>query len=43
MRRHWAPAADDRRLEITAQELVALLSGIELGQATRRKRYQRHA
>jgi transposase len=31
----------DRRREITAQELGALLSGIDLGQATRRKRYQR--
>jgi transposase len=35
--------ADDRRLEITAQELGALLSGIDLRQATRRKRYQRPA
>jgi len=29
------------RCEITAQELGALLSGIDLGQAKRRKRYQR--
>ena len=35
--------AADRRREITAQELGALLSGIDLGQATRRKRYQRSA
>jgi transposase len=31
----------DRRREITAQELGAILSGIDLSQATRRKRYQR--
>src|SRR2546423_4556533 len=31
----------DRRREITVQELGALLSGIDLQQATRRKRYQR--
>ena len=31
---------DERRREITAQELGALLSGIDLTQATRRKRYQ---
>jgi transposase len=31
----------ERRREITAQELGALLSGIDLGQATRRKRYRR--
>ena len=30
-----------RRREITAQELGALLSGIDLKQATRRKRYRR--
>jgi transposase len=30
-----------RRLEITAEELGALLSGIDLDQATRRKRYRR--
>jgi transposase len=32
--------AKERRREITAQELGALLSGIDLKQATRRKRYQ---
>jgi len=39
------PLADDdeRRREITAQELGALLSGIDLSQAKRRKRYQRSA
>ena len=31
----------ERRREITAQELAALLSGIDLARATRRKRYQR--
>jgi transposase len=31
----------ERRREITAQELGALLSGIDLKQAARRKRYQR--
>ncbi len=31
------------RCEITAQELGALLSGIDLSQAKRRKRYQRKA
>jgi IS66 Orf2 like protein len=31
------------RLEITAQELGALLSGIDLSQARRRKRYGREA
>lgn len=31
----------ERQREITAQELGALLSGIDLQQATRRKRYQR--
>jgi len=30
-----------KRLEITAEELGALLSGIDLEQATRRKRYHR--
>lgn len=30
------------RCEITAQELGALLSGIDLSQAKRRKRYRRH-
>jgi transposase len=36
-------AADttERRREITTQELAALLSGIDLQQASRRKRYQR--
>jgi transposase len=33
----------DRRREITAQELGALLSGIDLTRAPRRKRYQRVA
>jgi transposase len=32
----------ERRREITAQELGALLSGIDLSQAKRRKRYQRN-
>ena len=32
---------DDHRREITAQELGALLSGIDLSVAKRRKRYQR--
>jgi transposase len=32
---------DNRRREITVQELGALLSGIDLDQAGRRKRYQR--
>ena len=39
-----SPAAEsgaERRREIMAQELGALLSGIDLGQATRRRRYQR--
>jgi hypothetical protein len=31
----------ERPREITAQELGALLSGIDLGQAKRRKRYRR--
>jgi transposase len=31
----------ERRREITAQELGALLSGIDLSQASRRKRYRR--
>lgn len=34
-------AAAERRREITAQELGALLSGIDLSSATRRKRYER--
>ena len=33
----------ERRREITAQELGALLSGIDLAQAQRRKRYRRVA
>jgi transposase len=32
---------DERRAEITAQELSALLSGIDLSRAKRRKRYVR--
>ena len=32
---------EERRREITAQELGALLSGINLEEATRRKRYER--
>ena len=36
-----AESADERRREITAQELGAILSGIDLQQAVRRKRYQR--
>ena len=34
-------SAAERRREITVQELGALLSGIDLQQATRRKRYRR--
>jgi transposase len=33
--------SEERRREITAQELGALLSGINLEEATRRKRYER--
>ena len=33
--------AEKRRREITVQELGALLSGIDLQQAVRRKRYRR--
>ena len=33
--------ATELRREITGQELAALLSGIDLSQATRRKRYER--
>jgi transposase len=43
---YTVPFRDDtaeRRREITAQELGALLSGIDLSQAARRKRYQRPA
>ena len=36
-----ADSADEHRREITAQELGALLSGIDLSQAQRRKRYRR--
>jgi hypothetical protein len=35
--------AGEVRREITAQELGALLSGIDLSQAQRRKRYRRKA
>jgi transposase len=38
----WADGGAGRR-EITAQELGALLSGIDLSQAQRRKRYRRVA
>ena len=34
-------SAEERRREITAEELGALLSGIDLSTATRRKRYRR--
>jgi hypothetical protein len=37
------PASNEARREITAQELGALLSGIDLSQAQRRKRYQRRS
>jgi hypothetical protein len=36
-----AADARERRREITTQELAALLSGIDLQQASRRKRYRR--
>ena len=36
-----ANSADEHRREITPQELAALLSGIDLSTAKRRKRYQR--
>jgi transposase len=36
-----AESPDERRREITAQELGAILSGIDLQQVVRRKRYQR--
>jgi transposase len=36
-----AKSNEERRREITAEELGALLSGIDLSTATRRKRYQR--
>jgi hypothetical protein len=35
-----AESPEERRREITKQELAALLSGIDLRQARRRKRYQ---
>jgi hypothetical protein len=35
-----AGSSEERRREITVQELGALLSGIDLQQATRRKRYR---
>jgi len=38
-----ADSGGEHRREITAQELGALLSGIDLSQAKRRKRYQRSA
>jgi hypothetical protein len=37
------PESGEVRREITAQELGALLSGIDLSQAKRRKRYRRKA
>jgi transposase len=37
----FGEADAERRREITAQELGALLSGIDLSTATRRKRYRR--
>jgi transposase len=37
----WGQGGEERRREITAQELGALLSGIDLQQATRRQRYGR--
>jgi hypothetical protein len=37
----FGEGAEEHRREITAQELGALLSGIDLNQATRRKRYRR--
>jgi hypothetical protein len=40
-KRPFGDGAEERRQEITAQELGALLSGIDLKQATRRKRYRR--
>jgi transposase len=36
-----ADGVEERRREITAQELGALLSGIDLQEAARRKRYRR--
>ena len=37
----FGDGGQERRREITAQELAAILSGIDLEQATRRRRYQR--
>jgi len=37
----FGDTGEERQREITAQELGALLSGIDLKQATRRKRYRR--
>ena len=37
----FGDSAEERRKEITVEELGALLSGIDLTQATRRQRYQR--
>jgi IS66 Orf2 like protein len=37
----FAGEAGEKRWEITAQELGALLSGIDLDRAEKRKRYQR--
>jgi len=39
----FADNSKERRREITAQELGVLLSGIDLKQATQRKRYRRSA
>jgi hypothetical protein len=38
-----AGSLEERRREMTTQELGAILSGIDLEQAKRRKRYQRSA
>lgn len=38
-----APQPGARRIEMTSEELAALLSGIDLSAATRRKRYRRNA
>ncbi len=37
----FTDAGGEQRQEITAQELGAILSGIDLSQAKRRKRYNR--
>jgi hypothetical protein len=39
----FGDSTEERRREITAQELGALLSGIDLKQANHRKRYQHTA